>query len=111
MNELERLSIGDIVDEDDALADSEVAFQNSKMLKISLEIKDSDVEWVIVVVKCFCGKIDADGGLDWSVVVGGGVVVEQGGFSGVVETCEEDFYLLCCLLLLKHLIMDLSGCW
>ena len=72
------------------------------MLKISLEVKDSDVEGVIVVLKCFGGKIDADCVLDWPAVVSGGVVVEHGGFSVVVETCDEDFYLLCCLLLSNH---------
>ena len=72
------------------------------MLKISLEVKDSNVEGIVIVVKCFGGKIDTDSGLGWSAVVSGGVVMEQGGFSGVMKTSEENFYLLCCLLLLYH---------
>ena len=76
LNELERLSIEDVIHEDGAFADSEVAFQNGKVLKITLHVKDSDVEGVVVVVKCFSAKIDADGGLCLSAVVAGGVVVE-----------------------------------
>ena len=81
------------------------------MLKITLHVKDSDVEGVVVVVKCFSAKIDADGGLCLSAVVAGGVVVEQGGFSGVVVACEEDFYLLGCLLLLNHCLWIVKVCW
>ena len=34
----------------------------ARMLIISLEVKDSDVEGIVIVVKCFGGKIDVDGG-------------------------------------------------